>query len=80
MCLKHVENGITSKKIKTGNSGGFCFAPSRKKVLLPPPLLLLLPTEGASPRAAVRRRVWTGVVLQKQLGLGDVDAAEFFFD
>ena len=77
MCLKHVENGITSKKIKTGNSGGFCFAPSRKKVLLPPPPL---PTEGASPRAAVRRRVWTGVVLQKQLGLGDVDAAEFFFD
>ena len=74
MCLKHVENGITSKK-KTGNSGGFCFAPSRKKVLLPP-----LPAKGASPRATVRRLVWTGVVLQKQLGLGDVDAAEFFFD
>ena len=41
------------------------FRVSRKKVPLAP-LPTPPPTDGASPRAAVRRWVWVGVVLQKQ--------------
>ena len=60
MCLKHVKNDFTSIKIKTEK---FVFLPHppNKKVPFAPH-----PPDGASRRAAVRRRVMARVALQKQ--------------
>ena len=60
-CLKHVETGFTSIKMK--NLGVFFFAPSGKKRRPP------------TPPPPPRMRVWARIALQKQLSLGGVDAA-----